>query len=360
MKISGAVLSVLVTGCATTDIRELARDGENDRLISLWPEAENDAKRSELLDALALHPEPAGRAHTANQVRKAQSPELRVAAIRALSRYPDADVTEAFLDALGDSSPEVRREAKMALAACGPVADRLIARAAHRAESPLVRAAAASLVVEAGRRRHEVKREAQEILRWLAENDPSAPVREESVRGLGRLRDGSARKILVGRVRIDDDLAVRKAAELALKELDAPVAMACAVLPLKNVTNNAEVEKIASEIVEELRARLESAKLCEVLDRDRVSALFDSATKQGRSIYEGETPSSDELQRFHMVDQVVYGSIDRDKFVYTISLGRVAIETREPIAASRVQDYPQEIEQLKREAIDRFLETFSP
>lgn len=354
---------VLLFGCATAgvaEVRELGQRGENSELRKLWARSEKDAMRVAIIEALADHPDEDGLQLTVD-ASSSGSNDVRRAAMRALARYPGPAALETLVIGLGDPFPAVREQARVSLSSKGEEADAALIAVAGSAQSPLARAAATRLITESAAARPLLREQVSSMLQILARRDDAPQVREEAVSGLGRLGFEEARALLVERMRTDDDPAVRMSAEKALAKLGAAPdskQVVVAVLPLRSAEPS--LERVAEQMGEYIAARLSSAKVCQVVDPEKLERAIAEMKKHGAALYDGDSPAAPEIGRFKMANQLVYGSLHREGLVYTIVLNRMEVSTLQlvPGASATASGYRADLDKLKVEVTDRFLANF--
>jgi HEAT repeat protein len=339
--------------------------GDVEALLRAWDETDREDVRVAVIDSFAQHPSSnEGRALVMRQAESASSQSLRLAAIRALGAYEGADVVVVLVSALSDPFPAIREIAKTELAKAGEAADDPLLEALGQNPNHLVRAAAARLLMRRAKGTDKQLRLRIELaLLEAAKQDDAPKVREAAVDGLGSLGIEKARPILVELMRTDGDSGVRMAAERSLGKLGggALSQVVVAVLPFKNeVGADPELARLGDQIAEYLAARLSSAKVCEVVDREKMNLALKELQKVGVNLYDGDSLNAPELGRFKMASQLVYGSIHKQGHVFTIVANRLDVSTLElvPGAAVTVSGYRADLEQLKAELTERFITNF--
>lgn len=361
------ILLAALFGCAGSltpaKVAKTARAGDVEGLLSAWTRAEDDAVRIAVLEGFAQHPEPRGRAILVAQAEAAPTEPVRLAAVRALERHEGPEVTRALVQALGHPWPAVREVAKASARWRDEAASDALLEAAAGHGSPLVRAAALSLLsghASASPLRRGV---VEARLAESARRDDAPRVREEAARGLGRLGVAGARGLLLELVRTDPDPAVRIAAERALQRLGPGVregSAVVAVLPLRNRTGQPELERFGEATAEYVAARLAAAQACTVVDRAQLGEALAELRKQGSALWDGDAPNAPELGRFMLANQLVFGSIQRQGLVYTIVLGRMDVSTLAlvPGGSATASGYAADLDRLRAEVTDRLLAGF--
>jgi hypothetical protein len=101
----------------------------------------------------------------------------------------------------------------------------------------------------------------------------------------------------------DADSGVRIAAERSLQKLgDRPAddTAVVAVLPLRDGSDGRDPEllRLGRELSEYLAARLAGAKVCQVVDREKLETALAELKKVGRSVYDGDAPQRSGARAF--------------------------------------------------------------
>ncbi len=359
---------LLLCSCASlsvADVRKMGQRNQVDELMEAWDQAKKNNVRAAVLDAFALNPKAQpGRRLVLSEGLSHSSKKVRVSAVRALKAYEGEDVTKALLKSLSDPFPEVREVARVTLAGKSKSAE-VVAQIMETAQSGtnhLARAACFKLLTARAKTDEKLKMQLAALLMKAAKGDDAPKVREAAAMGLGVLEVQKSRSLLNELGKSDADSGVRMAAQRAVQQLDAPSqegAVVVAVLPLKDKTNK-RMGGFAGQTAEYLAAKLSGAKVCQVVDREKVEAAIQELKKMGREIYDGDAPNAPEIGSFKLANQLVYGSISKQGLVYTIVLNRMDISTLElvPGAAVTVSGYKSDLEQLKVQLADRFIANF--
>ncbi len=356
-------------GCRSTptatDIREMQSASDVFGLIETYEEVELEAEQTQIIEALVAHVQTDERARMFVVLRglKAETPGLRVATLRALTRVaPEAPEIGAKerIELLGDGSRSVRHAAAESLAAGvsnDAILDRMLSVArAHK--SHFLRSNVARLIGGVSPEATLVAA-VRALLVHMAENDVAPPVREAAVQSLGRIGTLSERDRLKTLAVRDPDAQVRMAAERAAQQIVVPLESrpVVAVLPLQH---GPKTKKAALQIAELLRARLSLADVCEVVDPEKLEAALAEMKKIGRFVYDGDAPNAPELGRLKVANQLVYGSVQEEGSVYTIVLNRMDVSTLAivPGSAVTVSGYRGDLPRLEQQAADLFVERF--
>ncbi|MEQ8280324.1 MAG: HEAT repeat domain-containing protein [Deltaproteobacteria bacterium] len=367
MRLSVVVL-LLSTACATTtsaDVRRMQRAGDVDGLVTAWDEAARDSIRVSVLDALSDHAvDPRARSIVLSTAERHPSEPVRVAAVRGLTRIDGDDATRTLVAGLGDPWPSVRDLSRATLESKGeaPLPNLEEAAAAH--SNHLVRASSLQLLVRAATKWPARRANVEKLLVDRVRTDDAPKVRVAAVRGLGVLAVKPAQTLLENVKRTDDDQLVRVAADKALKRLGATTIeerVVVAVLPIQNDANqDAELSRLGEQLRTYVAARLSGAKVCDVVDRDKLDRALEEMRKVGKAIYDGDAPNAPEIGNFKLANQLVFGAVQRQGGQFTIVLNRMDVATLAlvPGASATATGYRADLEQLKVEVTERFLARF--
>jgi hypothetical protein len=270
-----------------------------------------------------------------------------------------------LIGALGDPWPAVRSTARAGLESKSQAAHAALLEAATQSSHHIVRATALQILSGAARGIAEIRPWVGRALAEQAKKDDAPNVRLAAVEGLGLLEVQSARGILLELSKTDADSGVRIAAERSLQKLgDRPAddTAVVAVLPLRDGSDGRDPEllRLGRELSEYLAARLAGAKVCQVVDREKLETALAELKKVGRSVYDGDAPNAPELGRFKIANQLVYGSVSRQGPVYTLIVNRMEVATLQlvPGASATVTGYRADLDQLKVELAERLLAGF--
>ncbi len=359
---------LLLGACATTtsaDIRRMSRDGDIDGLVAAWDGAERDTVRVSVIEGLSTHAtDPRARSIVLSTAARHPSEPVRVAAVRGLERVDGDEATRTLVAGLGDPWPSVRDLSRATLESKGEAPLSSLEEAAGSHTNHLVRAASLQLLVKAAKKWPARRSDVERLLLDRTRADDAPKVRIAAVQGLGVLAVKPALSLLEKVKRTDDDQLVRVAAGRAIQRLGADAAprVVVAVLPLKNDTGDADPElaRLGGQLREYVAARLSGAKVCEVVDRDKLDHALEEMRKVGKAIYDGDAPNAPEIGYFKLANQLVYGSVQKQGGQFTIVLNRMDVSTLElvPGASATATGYRADLEQLKVEVTERFLSRF--
>lgn len=363
------ILGLVLVACrsgGTSAIQKMGREHDVDGLLAAWDEAESPAERIAVIDGLTQSPDDdRGRALIEGALVDQPAPEVRVAAARALPRYEGEKVITGLIGALGDPWPAVRATARAGLESKSQAAHAALLEAATQSNHHIVRATALQILSSAARGVAEIRPWVGRVLAEQATKDDAPNVRLAAVEGLGLLEVQSARGILLELSKTDADSGVRLGAERALSKLgERPAAeiAVVAVLPLRDASDGRDPEllRLGRELSEYIAARLSGAKVCQVVDREKLETALAELKKIGRAVYDGDAPNAPELGRFKIANQLVYGSVSRQGPVYTLIVNRMDVATLQlvPGASATVTGYRADLDQLKVELAERLLAGF--
>lgn len=343
----------------------MSRDGDVDGLVAAWDGAERDGLRVSVLEGLAEHAsDPRARSIVLSAAARHPSEPVRVAAVRGLHAIDDEESTATLVTGLGDPWPSVRDLSRAALESKGESTLPSLTEAAGSHSNHLVRAASLQLLVRAARKWPARRGDVEQLLMDRTRTDNAPKVRVAAVEGLGVLAVTPSLGLLEQVKRTDGDPLVRVAAGKAIERLGSGAAprVVIAVLPLKNDTGDAdpELSRLGGQLREYVAARLSGAKVCEVVDRDKIDQAIAEMRKVGKAIYDGDAPNAPEIGNFKLANQLVYGSVQKQGGQFTIVLNRMDVSTLElvPGASATATGYRADLEQLKIEVTERFLSRF--
>ena len=367
-RIGVAALAVSLAACAgvgVKDVRRMGQRGEVAQLMDAWDQAEKNNVRAAVIEAFSINPSAdPGRRLVLSQGLSHADKGVRLAAVRALKAYEGEDITKALIGALMDPFPEVREVAQVTLADKIKKTEvaTMVMEAAKANANHLVRAAALKLLCARAKVDSGAAPLLQPVLIKSAQSDSAPKVRAQAAKGLGELQLQAGRAVLSELAKGDADSSVRQAAQRALSMLGAPSAenaVVVAVLPLKDKTKKG-TGGFAEQIAEYLAAKLSGAKVCQVVDREKLENALSELRKMGKEVYDGDAPNAPEIGSFKLANQLVYGSISKQGLVYTIVLNRMDVSTLElvPGAAVTVSGYKADLDQLKVQLADRFIANF--
>lgn len=353
-------------GGGTSAIQKMGREHDVDGLLAAWDSADSAGERVAIIDALGQSPDdPRGRELCEGAAIDQPTPEVRVAAVRALPRFQGPKVISAMIGALGDPWPAVRATARAGLESRAGEAHAALLEAATGSSHHLVRATTLQLLTAAARSTAELRPTVGRLLTEQASKDDAPNVRLAAVEGLGTLQIQGARGVLLELAKTDADSGVRVGAERALAKLGdrpAPEVAVVAVLPLRDGSEGRDPEllRLSRELAEYLTARLASAKVCQVVEQEKLETALAELKKVGRAVYDGDAPNAPEIGRFKIANQLVYGSVSRQGPVYTLIVNRMEVATLQlvPGASATVTGYRADLDQLKVELAERLLAGF--
>lgn len=361
---------MLVVGCATgptpAQVRQFGQRGQTEALFDAWEKAKTDAVRVAVIEAFADNPsDRAGQRLVVKQAKQARSKSVQLSALRALSAYEGDAVIETLVPNLGHAWPEAREIARSGLAKQGPAAHPALLDAVGADTNPWVRRGAATLLVRGAQAHAPVRPAVQDALLRRLQSDTDARVRETAAVGLGTLQVGAARTLLSEAARTDADAQVRLKAAEALRRIGAQTdetRVVVAVLPLKDDTGgrDPEVARLGRQVAEYVAAKLSASKVCDVVDRAKLEAALEEMRKVGKLVYDGDAPNAPEIGYFKLANQLVYGAVQKQGDTFTLVLNRMEVSTLRmvPGAAVTVSGRRADLEQLKKEAADRFVRRF--
>lgn len=359
----------MLIGCATTptvpDVLRCDRQDDLECLRQNWHTARKDDVRIAVLEAFSKRPSATmGRQLVLDAAESERSPSVRAAALRALRKYDGPDVIDVLIRTLAHPWPESRELARSILTEKGTQAHPALLDAAT-ADHPLTRAMTLKILTTGALTHPPIRPSVEDLLLNRAGADDASVVRDQAVQGIGRLKVERGRALLAQLARSDPDSAVRLAAGHAQNQLGAPPEakrVIVAVLPLKDGSRGRDKAsaRLGRSIAEYVTARLSAARVCDVVDREKVSWALSELRKVGRAVYDGDAPNVPEIGKFKIANQLVYGSVQRDGRMYTLVLNRmdVATQTLVPGASATVRGRKRELDKLKVELTERFLAKF--
>lgn len=364
-----APLVLMLGACASTttaDVRRMSRDGDVDALLATWDKSTRDTMRVTIVEELAVHGDDRrARDIVVRNAASASSEPVRLAAIRGLTKLEGDDVNGTLIRGLGDPSPSVRDLSRATLEGKGQDVIAPLEVAAASEPNHLVRASALRLLTRGVDRKLVARPAIEKILVDRAQRDDAPKVREAAAKGLGSLRCVAARPVLSELEKTDENPSVRMAAGKALGMLgqtEEKKEVVVAVLPLKNDTgaNDPELARFGAQIRDYVQARLGAAKVCSVIDRDKIDQAVAEMRKIGKQLYDGDSPNAPDIGYFKLANQLVYGTVQKQGSQFTIVLQRMDVSTLAlvPGSSATVTGYRADLEQLKVEVTERFLARF--
>ncbi len=366
--VATTMLVCLAVGCAgvlsPADVRRLDRDGDIDGLLRAWRSGPPVSVQPALVEAIAHQPDDArGRRVVIKAATGHPNEAVRSRAVAALSAYEGEEAQAVLISALGDPFPSVRAQARASLAGRAPDVFGLLSTASRADRSPLVRASAVELVTQGAQRTAGLRGSAVAALRDRAKRDDQGTVRAAAAKGLGMLNAVSARPLLTEMARTDDSATVRAAAAEALRKLDPPVdseRAIVAVMPLRNDTDEPELDRLGVQIADFLGAELATAGVCEVVDPAKRDAAIAELRKIGSPLYDGDRLNAPQLGNFALADQFAFGVVQKTGLIYTIVLNRMDVSSLKliPGASVSVRGYREDLDRLKVEAARTFVARF--
>lgn len=368
--LGGLMAATLVAsaGCAgpltLRDVARMDQAGDVDGLLRSWRSKPPDSVQPALIDALARYPE--SEETTAVIVLAARShprEEVRQRAVARLAAFEAPEATTALIDALADPFPSVRGQAKAVLEPRSTEIFEALTVAARANRSPLVRAAVVDLLTRAAQREPSLRSAAVESLDDRARRDDAPRVRSNAAAGLGQLNVVGARGLLLEMMRTDDDSSTRMVAGRAFKKLLPPDEQSrsiVAVLPFKNDTGEAELDRYVEQVADLLIAELAKADVCEVVDPEQRDTAIAELRKTGIQLYDGDRPNAPQLGQFALADQLAFGVVQRTGLVYTVVINRMDVSTLKVVrgASVSVRGYRADLDRVKLESVRKFVARF--
>ena len=272
----------------------------------------------------------------------------------------DPQRDQAYLSALSDAAPGIRRQAQNALS------ERLLvgtepgitglwdqlSTLGQRASGWATRKAAVELLAQAptGGPTEAIDR----LLIEVARLDSHDEVRRAAATALGQRGVAAARPVLSKLRNTDSDEQVRLAAELALARIGGPAHEAVvAVMPF--TTTSAALHGFAGGLQDYFTSRISAGQGATVVERNQISAVLTELRFQDAQIDDGKAVQVGQLLR---ADWIVTGTLQKTGDEITCLAKRVDVASGVVKAAQPVMGAQHDLPALQQACASRLLQTF--
>jgi len=347
-----SALSLFAVGCALTinDIKDMGSDKDIGDLESVLNSEENEQLRAVAASELGKLDEPEAYI-ILEQALSSSSANVRRAAMEGLLSCADRPSLElTFKMATKDPDPSIRKLAEEKLAISAPDAK---AKLLGLLNSTDYRDRALAVRRLGYVRDLEVVKELISLSRW----EENSEVRKWIAVSMGKIQNPAAKAALFRLRWQDPDRSVNIEAERALARFAPPVFnVQIAVAPLENNTGSKALNNLGKEFAQVISAGLEREGICHMIERTQIEKALEEL-KFGMSDMADDDKAC-KLGKFLTAQQVIYGSIQRDRQEFTVVVQRMDVETLKILQSVTERGYEADLGQLKSLVADQLIRTF--